>query len=77
MSLEVVVHLEVGTLLVDDCAASLAKIQADYTWLVCLTGGSSAHVCGCEVVELRFLLIRLRSEQVCASLTFLSCVDGR
>jgi hypothetical protein len=26
VSLEVVVHLEVGTLLVDDCAASLAKI---------------------------------------------------
>jgi len=50
VSLKVVVHLEVGALLVDDCVQSLFAIQE--VRLGCLTGGSGAHVCGCEVIEL-------------------------
>lgn len=45
---KVVVHLEVGTLLVDDCAVLSVSMPAFAEPFRLLTGGSGGHVCGCR-----------------------------
>jgi hypothetical protein len=77
VSLEVVVHVEVGSLLVEYYISYLALSQAAQWLSELLTGGSCAHVCGCEVIELCLLLARPHLERMYASPTLVVCVDVR
>lgn len=69
VGLKVVVHVEVGSLLVEDYTSCLAQFQATWSFSGLLTSGSCAHVCGCEVVELCLLLVGSRLKQTYAPLT--------